>query len=253
MEWILATDIDNTLTGDRAALDALRAALDGLRANGRLRLILSTGRRLDHVLAGQQQEGLPQADAVISQVGTEIYLPPFDVGMAPLAAWDARLRAQFDAAEARRFLDGIAGLVMQPARYNTPLKVSAYLDQAPAPETAVARIRQRIVAAGAADRCQVVWSSGRDLDIIPAAAGKGRAVRFLVRLWDAAAAVVLVAGDSGNDRSMFDEWGRGVVVANAQPELLALRGALPAGGAVYFAERPFAAGVAEGLRHFGVL
>ena len=53
MEWILATDIDNTLTGDRAALDALRAALDGLRANGRLRLILSTGRRLDHVLAGQ--------------------------------------------------------------------------------------------------------------------------------------------------------------------------------------------------------
>jgi hydroxymethylpyrimidine pyrophosphatase-like HAD family hydrolase len=81
--WILATDIDNTLTGDLPALRRLSEKLQALREQEELFLILSTGRRLAQVLAGFVGESLPQADAIVSQVGTEIYLPPFDEEMKP--------------------------------------------------------------------------------------------------------------------------------------------------------------------------
>lgn len=250
-EWILASDIDNTLTGDDEALAQLAQRLQGLREAGRLFLILSTGRRLVQVLDGFDGEGLPQGDAIISQVGTEIYLPPFTAGMDPLSEWQERLKADFSRQEAEAFLEGIDGLTMQPAKYNTPLKVSCYLDEAPDPGAAARQIEQRVRAAGKENVYQVIWSSGRDLDIIPAAAGKGKAIHFLLSYLDLEAGHVIVAGDSGNDRTMFEEFDCGIIVANAQPELKAL----PVGEEDdhYRAENRYAAGVMEGLRHFGAL
>ena len=250
--WVLASDIDNTLTGDREALDRLAARIFTLRKQEKLFLILSTGRRLDQVLAGFDEEGIPYGDAIISQVGTEIYLPPYAVGMAPLTQWETRLQQQFSAATAVTFLDDITGLEMQPQKYNTPLKVSCYLDNTPDADAAVARIKQRIAQAGKTDAYQVVWSSGRDLDIIPAAAGKGKAIQYVIHFLELEAGQVIVAGDSGNDRTMFDTFDHGIVVANAQPELKQLQEETHSSN-YYFAQDKFAAGVTEGLRHFGVL
>lgn len=251
-DWILASDIDNTLTGNAEALDKLRKHVASLRAQGKLLLILSTGRRLDQVLDGMETEGLPKADAIISQVGTEIYLPPFTVDADPLPAWDARLKRDYSRRRALQFLEDIEGLKMQPDRFNTPLKVSCYLDDTPDPDAAAARIRRRVAEAGADDQYCVVWSSGRDLDILPAAAGKGKAIRFLLDYWQRPSKNVVVAGDSGNDRAMFDEFEYGIVVGNAQPELKQLRDENPP-PTFYFAQQSHAAGVAEGLRHFGIL
>lgn len=248
---VLASDIDNTLTGDRKALAQLAQHLQTLRQAGRLFLILSTGRRLVHVLDGFQNEGLPQGDAIISQVGTEIYLPPFTADMDPLGEWKERLGVEFSRREARSFLDGIEGVTMQPAKYNTVLKVSCYLDEAPDPAAAARQIAQRVETAGKEDVYQVIWSSGRDLDIIPAAAGKGKAVRFLLNFLELEADQIIVAGDSGNDRTMFEEFHHGIIVANAQPELKALPER--ENDDHYRAEKRYAAGVLEGLRHFGVL
>ena len=250
--WILASDVDNTLTGNRGALDQLAARISSLREQGELFLILSTGRRLDQVLAGFDEEGIPYADAIISQVGTEIYLPPYAEGMAPLAQWESRLLQQFSARTAVAFLEEIEGLKMQPQKYNTSLKVSCYLDGAPDPDAAAALIRQRISQANEDDAYQVVWSSGRDRDIIPANAGKGRAIQYIIHLLDLDAGKVIVAGDSGNDRSMFDTFDRGIIVANAQPELKRLQDERLSPNH-YFARSEFAAGVREGLRHFGVV
>lgn len=248
-KWVLASDIDNTLTGDRQALDRLAQRLQRLRESGRLFLILSTGRQLEEVLDGFEKEGLPQGDAIISQVGTEIYLPPFAEGMDPLPAWQERLKSEFSRREAESFLMDIEGLTMQPAHYNTPLKVSCYLDETPNPDAAAREIKRRVQAAGKEDVYQVIWSSGRDLDILPAAAGKGKAIRFLLAFLELEAEQVIVAGDSGNDRTMFDAFERGIIVANAQPELKAL----PERDGHYRAEARYAAGVMEGLRYFGVV
>jgi sucrose-6F-phosphate phosphohydrolase len=250
--WILASDIDNTLTGDAQALHRLAGRLARERARQRLFLILSTGRRLEQVMNGFDGEGLPQPDAIISQVGTEIYLPPFSPETRPLAEWDDLLRQQFSRAEAESFLSGIEGLEMQPAKYNTALKVSCYLDGTPDPDAAATLIRERVSEQGKEDRYQVIWSSGRDLDIIPAAAGKGHAIHYVTEHKSLQGAQVVVAGDSGNDRTMFDEFEYGIVVANAQPELKRLAEEDP-GPTVYFAQRPYAAGVEEGLEHFGLM
>ena len=259
MITLLASDIDNTLTGDLPALKSLSAALKRKREAGELFLALTTGRRLAQVLAGFTGEGLPEADAIISQVGTEIYLPPFQEEMSPLARWQDHLQRSFSRERALSFLEGVEGLEMQPAQYNTPLKVSAYLHRAPDPDAAAELIRERIVSAGEGDNYQVVWSSGMHLDILPAAAGKGHALRFLLRYLernrtDSGAhsfEQVIVAGDSGNDLAMFAAFERGIVVANAQPELKAL--AEEDRPHLYFAGASYAAGVTEGLRHFEVL
>jgi sucrose-6F-phosphate phosphohydrolase len=246
----LASDIDNTLTGDAEALKRLGRQLATLREQGRLALFLTTGRTLSEVLTGFEQENIPRADAIITQVGTEIYLPPFAPDLEPLAEWDTHLRRDYARPQAVAFLEGIAGAKVQPDHYNTALKASFYLDQAPDPHRAAATVEQRVAKAG--DAYQVIWSSGKHLDILPSAAGKANAVRFLIRYLELAPKQVIAAGDSGNDRSMLDELDYGIIVANAQPELKQLQADRPPAH-LYFARQPFAAGVEEGLRHLGVL
>ena len=250
IHWILASDIDHTLTGDTQALERLGSQIESLRRQNELALFLTTGRTLDEVLTGFEKENIPEADAIITQVGTEIYTPPFSSEMAPLAEWDRFLRQQYSREKAVGFVDDIEGAEIQSARYNTALKVSYFLDKAADPEQAVARIKQRTAAENKA--YQVVWSSGKHLDILPAAAGKGKAIRFLINYLDLDPEQVIAAGDSGNDRSMLEEFGCAIIVGNAQPELAELRDRHDH-ASFYFAESSFAAGVEEGLRHFGVL
>ena len=248
--WTLASDVDGTLTGDRDALDRLATRLRRLRAEGELFLILSTGRRLTQVLDGLAEEGLPEPDAVLCQVGTEIYRPPLTLDSEPMIEWRHRLLGEYSRDEALSFLEGIEGLVMQDDVFNTELKTSCFLDGCPQPDAAAEEIRRRV--RPYADRYQVVWSSGRDLDILPASSGKGKAIRFLIEQKELDSQNVVVAGDTGNDAAMFEEFNKCIAVANAKPELLDMMRTLGEGRA-YLAEKPYAAGVEEGLEHFGVL
>ncbi len=248
--WTMASDVDGTLTGDRSALDRLAQRLTRMRASGELFLVFSTGRRLDQVISGIADEGLPEPDAVLGQVGTEIYRAPLSLDMRPMPEWRELLMRDYRRSEAESFLAGIDGLVMQPDKFNTELKTSCYLDRCPDPEAAAAEIERRVQPY--ADRYQVIWSSGRDLDILPAASGKGKAIRFLVERLELPADRVVVAGDTGNDATMFREFRRGVVVGNAKPELVEVARSLGEEN-VYLAEGKYAAGVEEGLEHLGIL
>jgi sucrose-6F-phosphate phosphohydrolase len=250
MVWTLASDVDGTLTGDRDALDRLTGRLGELRDTGELVLILSTGRRLEQVIDGLAEEGLPEPDAVICQVGTEIYQSPLQSDSEPMIQWRHRLLGEYTRDEAVSFLEGIEGLVMQDEVFNTELKTSCFLDGCPDPEAAAVEIRRRTLVA--ADRYQIIWSSGRDLDILPASSGKGKAIRFLIEHMNLDSQRVVVAGDTGNDAAMFLEFDKCIAVANAQPELLETMHMLGKDRA-YLACQPYAAGVEEGLEHYGVL
>jgi sucrose-6F-phosphate phosphohydrolase len=167
-----------------------------------------------------------------------------------LDAWRKQLLAEYSRETAVSFLAGIDGLVMQPDMFNTELKTSCFLDGCADPDASAAEIQRRV--RRHASRYQVVWSSGRDLDILPASSGKGKAIRFLVEHRGLDASQVVVAGDTGNDAAMFEQFDKGVVVANAQPELRALAETMGQRRA-YQARQAHAAGVEEGLEHFGVL
>jgi sucrose-6F-phosphate phosphohydrolase len=211
---------------------------------------LATGRRYDQVLSGLADEGLPQPDAIIAQVGSEIYLPPFHEAAQPMAAWDALLSADFDRAEAEAFCSDVPGLQAQPEYFCSALKFSAYLDACDEPAAVAELIHNRVREHNAAYR--VVFSSGKDLDILPARAGKGKALQFLVDHWGCGFGPLVAAGDTGNDLDLFVECDHGIAVANAQVELKEWVGAAGAERAVVAGGRS-AAGVHEGLRALGLL
>ena len=56
VKHVLASDINDTLTGDPGALQRLAQQLAALRESGQLFLVLSTGRRLDQVIEGRHGE-----------------------------------------------------------------------------------------------------------------------------------------------------------------------------------------------------
>ena len=60
------------------------------------------------------------------------------------------------------------------------------------------------------------------LDVIDPAVGKAEALAFLQSRWGVTAAETLAIGDNWNDREMVARAGIGFVMANADPELLAL-------------------------------
>ena len=97
---------------------------------------------------------------------------------------------------------------------------------------------------------QVIYSTDQDLDVLPLAANKGNAITWLARHLDVGLDEVVVAGDSGNDSSMFLLEGvRGIAPGNASPELLReIKGA-----DAYLASRTCASGVVEGLKKYGVV
>ena len=90
---------------------------------------------------------------------------------------------------------------------------------------------------------QVVYSSGQDLDILPAGASKAGAARFLASHLGYDADHVICCGDSGNDEAMLTDGWLGVIVGNAMPELDHLR----SGDRLYRAFGRFADGVVEGI------
>lgn len=98
-------------------------------------------------------------------------------------------------------------------------------------------------------RARLVYSQSRFLDALPHRASKGQAVRYLAFKWGISINRMVVAGDSGSDLDMLAGQTLGIVVANHSPEVEFLRGR----DRIYFAQRPFAAGVMEGLRHFGLI
>lgn len=233
---MLVSDLDGTLLGDSAALERFSAWVAPRRE--RLAIAYASGRTRPSLLESLAKEGLPTPDALICNVGTEIYGHP---GGEPLTGWRESISRAWSAGEVRRLLAGNPRLKPQPPEDQSDLKVSYYLHGATAEE--LQRIRDDIVEAGI--HGQIVYSSSRDLDVLPAGADKGAAAGYLALHWEIPFDHVIVAGDSGNDLALFVEGFRGVVVANAQAELKEHRGPC-----VYHARSRFADGVLEGLQYW---
>jgi sucrose-6-phosphatase len=98
---------------------------------------------------------------------------------------------------------------------------------------------------------QLIYSSSRDLDILPQYANKGSALTFVRQSLGFQPELTIVCGDSGNDIALFaagEE--RGIIVGNAQPELLSWYRDHPTPNH-YLAKFHCAAGILEGLEYFG--
>ncbi len=234
---MLVSDVDDTLLGDEAALQALFQALpvpseSVIVAYNSSRPCASLRRSLAATPL------LPAPDYLIGALGTEI-----EEGRSgrPLAAYQRKLAEKWDREGVAQQAAALK-LRPHPAQYQTTLKASY---DAAGSETKEL-VEQRLKRLGLAAR--VIFSGDKNLDIIPDAAGKGRAVAYLQRRLLIAPDHVLVAGDSGNDIDMFVPPYKGIVVGNADPILKQLQAPH-----IYQARAAYAAGVLEGLRYWQVL
>jgi len=240
---LFVSDLDGTVLplgggdGARRFADWWRALPPSVRPL----ICYNSGRLCRDVRATAARAGLPPADYVIGGVGTSL------VGAdgRRLPGFQRRFRDGWDVAAVRAVMARFAGVEPQPARFQGAYKSSWFLRRAEPGR--VAEIGEALAAVSL--RVRVIYSSGRDLDILPAEAGKGSALVWLCERLGFSAHEVVVAGDTENDLTMFQVPGvRAIAVANALPGLLSRLD----GCQVHLAGAPDADGVIEGLTRFGL-
>ena len=236
--FLLASDIDGTLLGDEQGEAWIKAFVR--RYPGSLHLALITGRPVASVMGLLQDDRLPQPDYISGRVGTELVAcddPENRLG----DKYAAQVSPDWDL-ETIYTLGLGDGIGRQEFTRGQP-RFQAGFEWDGQPET-LAAFRARLAHL---DGCHILPSYGRYIDVLPALIGKGDTARFLRRELALDPARVIVAGDSGNDREMFETDFKGILPSNVREEL----GTVARRPWHYHSPFPAARGVLDGLRHFG--
>jgi sucrose-6-phosphatase len=242
--FLLVTDLDHTLVGEPAALVELNQLLTVQRETQGTKLVYATGRSryLYQELATSAQ--LRSPDILITAVGAEIYLDQqLDQD------WATYLADRWDRSTIVSIIAQFPSLIPQPDSEQLTYKISFFLKPEQAPETLTA-LRLEFAAAGI--DAQLIYSSDRDLDILPKRADKGKALTYVREKLGFPTDRTIACGDSGNDIALFQENTLGIIVGNARSELVQWHQANPSPQR-YFAQKHCAAGILEGLSHFGLI
>ncbi|MBA4142356.1 MAG: HAD-IIB family hydrolase [Nitrosospira sp.] len=234
---MLISDIDDTLLGDRVALRRFLAVLRATPPS--LGFGVATGRTLESAVKILKEWNVPLPDVFITSVGSEIN---YGSELRPDVGWQNFIKYLWRRAAVEEALREVPGLVLQPVENQREFKLSYNVDPEKLPPIAKIRtlLREKNLSA------HLIYSRQLYLDILPARASKGRAIRYLAYKWGLPLRAFLVAGDSGNDHEMLIGDTLGVVVANHSPELESLRG----NEQIYFARAGHADGIAEGVAHY---
>lgn len=237
LQYMLVTDIDNTLLGgDEKTVGRLMAFL--VKNRDVIGFGVATGRVFDSALAVLKKHGLPTPDVMITGVGSQINYGQklhFDKGWASHISrdWKPELMA--------RRLEDIDFIKLQAAQNQTPHKLSFLM--APGKDR-LAKVHHVLTKNRLA--YTLIYSQNKYLDLLPSRASKGKAVRYVSYKWGIPLKQFLVFGDSGNDEEMLKGETSAVVVGNHSPELDKLKAVKN----VYFSRENHAAGILDGIDHY---
>ncbi len=232
------TDLDQNLLTDPKSLASF---ISVMRENRKCATFgIATGRRLDAALRIMKQYGIPQPDVLITSLGTAIHYAP---RLTADYAWVQHIDHLWNKPAVLRILTDLPGIKLQPKIEQSRFKISYYIDpnHAPGLEEINSLLHQHEQAVS------VFMSFGQFLDIVPVRASKGFALRWFADQWEIPLEHILVAGGSGADEDMMRGNTMAVVVANRHHEELS---ALVDIEHIYFATKPYAAGILEAIRHY---
>jgi HAD superfamily hydrolase (TIGR01484 family) len=230
---LLATDLDGTFLGgspeDKVQL------YSWLKQQTDVSLVFVTGRGLANVKPLLDDPQMPVPDYIICDVGATVVKGN---GLEPVQPLQEATEQKWPGqALVRAQLEQVAGLRYQEVPQER--RCSFYYDLTTSIDVAAA------IAAELG--CDVLQSAGKYLDILPAGVNKGSTLLRLLNLIGYPAEEVLVAGDTMNDRSLYDIGFKGVVVGLAEAALLQYT--LPFTH-VLQSDKPGAAGIMEGISWF---
>jgi sucrose-6F-phosphate phosphohydrolase len=245
--FLFVTDLDNTLVGDDAALKSLNTWLAEHREEYGTKIVYATGRSLTLYRELEQEQALLKPDVLVASVGTVIYPGAED---EPDPTWSELLSQGWDRDEVVAIAAHFADLVLQMDSEQGDYKVSYHISPDVAADM-LPELNTRLVNAGL--EITLIYSGSKDLDIVPASANKGEAINFLRHQWAFEPGEAVACGDSGNDLALFTAADhRSVIVGNAHSELRQWYETNPASHR-YMAQAHYAAGIIEGLKHFGLM
>lgn len=230
---LLATDLDGTLVGDRKGLDDLLGYYNSQEY--KVSLIYITGRHFQSALSLIKEESLPIPEVLITDVGTEIHTGP---DFIKDHTWEQRMQQQWQPEEIDRIAASLKGLKKQQLPVTN--RCSYYTEDIKTVEAFEQQLKSEDISH------KLIYSGGRDLDILPAKSGKGAALEYILDKFNARETKILVAGDSGNDIEMLTLGFPSVIVGNAMPELLESE----ASPMIFRASKICAGGIHEAWNHF---
>lgn len=203
---VLATDLDGTLlAGTHEARRRIRELFSGALPGARL--VFVTGRGLETVIPLLSDPTVPRPHYIIADVGATIV----DGDLRPVEPLAHDIAARWPGSQAvLKALAGFPDLVRQSVPQER--RCSFYATEA----ALTPELKATVEALG----CELLFSAGRYLDVLPRGVGKGAAVRALAEVAGFDPAHIVVAGDTLNDLSMFEAGFRGVVVGAAEPALV---------------------------------
>ncbi|MGB8331001.1 MAG: HAD-IIB family hydrolase [Polyangiales bacterium] len=260
---LLASDLDGTLIPSGRNAQHVREVADlvsAIAANASLMLAYVTGRHLSLAQSGKREIGLPPPNWFVCDAGTSIYREAnggYEADEIYLRAMRLALGG-LSGSDVRSAIGEIDGMELQEEEKQAEFKVSYYTKGRA--ESFLDTVQSRLDRADAKVNLVASHDTVTDrglLDVLPAGIAKDYAVRYLQERSGVDPRHLVYAGDSGNDRAAMLSGYRAIVVGNADPAFKKDLGSeLSARGIadrVYFAECPYAAGVLQGLRHFGFL
>lgn len=264
---ILATDLDRTLLpngswkGDSQAIDLFNK----LTKQHDVIVVYVTGRNLNLAENAIKEYGVRYPDVLCGDVGTSIRKYKngaweFDEGWV---AHVKRSSPSWDITAIRNAVAGVDGMREQEKEHLNPFKQSYYVDHGKS-EAVLREVDKRIK--GRFDEVIIYSFDSQDgkglLDILPDSATKQTALEYVAEEFAAKKEEVVFCGDSGNDIFPLTAGFSGVLVKNADEQLVEnIRAALDKDPSlrVYFAQGDFiglsgyyTSGVIEGAYHYGV-
>jgi sucrose-6-phosphatase len=243
-EFLLVTDLDNTLIGDEEALQCLNDWFKQHRQTYGSYLVYATGRSLKSYQRLITQTSLLEPDVLIASVGTEIYY----LGNELDETWSSLVAHGWNREVVSVIAQQFPQLIPQPNSEQRPFKLSFVLNEEDS--SILPRIEAQFMTQGI--EAELIYSNDRDLDIVRRKANKGNALIHIREVLGLAAEQTIVCGDSGNDIALFAANKAGIIVGNARRELLQWHQD-NLENKRYLAQAQYAAGIIEGLKHFSII
>ncbi len=236
---LLFTDMDGTLLRKDCTISSdMRAALDKMTAAGH-HLILSSGRPLPSILEVREKEQINYPNMLIlSNNGALVYDCDKDINLLECRICQEDIAYIIAKAEARGLhIHGYtareivchgmnAELEFYTNRIHLPLicveDIAAYLPEGcfklqsiHLTDRSVLEDFRESLLDYCGNRIQMIFSNDQYLEILPAEAGKGNALRFIADHLHAPLSHTFASGDAENDLSMLEAAGTGIAMANA--------------------------------------
>lgn len=227
---LLATDLDGTFLGgknvDRLNLYRL------IQKHQDIRLAFVTGRGLESVMPLLNDPIIPNPDYIICDVGATILNGRTMEPIEPIQSQiEKKWPGIFTFRDELQYIDGLQFQEVPQQR-----RCSFYYEK----DTDIKAIEKIAAKYG----CDVLLSAGQYLDILPGGINKGETLKQLVKTLNFPSNMVLVAGDTMNDLSLYETGYKGVVVGKAEPILVETTAQFPN---TYHAQAEGAGGILESM------